>query len=174
MDESPPAPPPVQIHHPLSVTVLFKQLSLLKCYSERGGARLLFHQEVSDDGNQTLGVFPHRQNSWNLWRRMEKHVCSYERVRAAVAFLTSREQSGFCCFWPTALLYAFRLWAVLLTFTSRKLGTAGHTVHRNDVDIKVNRLGNQQTHGYKMICSTLWEVRFKLWPCTGLHRKIHF
>lgn len=53
---NPPAPPPVQIHHPLCVTVLFKQLSLLKCYSERGGARLLFHLEVSDDGNQTLRV----------------------------------------------------------------------------------------------------------------------
>lgn len=42
--------PGEQIHHPPSVTVLFRRLPLLKCCSERISwqpIRLLFHQEVS-------------------------------------------------------------------------------------------------------------------------------
>lgn len=99
MDESPPAPPPVQIHHPLCVTVLFKQLSLLKCYTERGGARLLFHLEVSDDGNQTLSFLTDKipETFGGRWKNMfvPMNVCAQ---RCHPTFLTSRERSGFYWF----------------------------------------------------------------------------
>lgn len=89
---------------------------------------------------------------------MEKHVCSYERVRAAVPPDLS-DQQGALWFLLVLTNSPALCNSIMSSFTNIylcKLGTAGGTVHRNDLDIKVNRSGNQHRH-----TGTKWSVA----PC---------